>query len=381
MRLLPEILTLAVAQLYLSAPWLRPESHYHDLGPSVLDQLKPLSSVTSARGPRAPAGAGTARGRRPAPPLLLGIAGVAAAVGLSRVALLVRGSSAPRAPAARGSRLTNFRAGDALMRVTIKKPGQSAELAEPAESAASSSGRARVSQSSQLKAGDAVQVSIDCGDEGGVEWASSTVRSVDPATGEFTVWITEWDSLDQDDPRYEAAYEEGPFSFEDEFEEWRRAGYDYDREALAAKGVVNAANTFSRFGLDKEDKERWPPLAQAVEELYRSMAASPAPQISDDQRLLGDWELIAATSDALAKRGGLTGLGVAPFTKPAGLYVTFRPDGLCVTKEVLQVTQSDTYDPGCGVGVVGWYQQTWIGSFSAVLKLNLSNEYTKYIYM
>jgi hypothetical protein len=197
--------------------------------------------------------------------------------------------------------------------------------------------------------------------------------------------------LDQDDPRYEAAYEEGPFSFEDEFEEWRRPpelgspsavaprnesdesrerpkdqdggvvpgasrpyptassitsnwdaelheSYDYDREALAAKGVVNVANTFSRFGLDKDDKERWPPLAQAVEELYRSMVASPAPQIADDQRLLGDWELIAATGDALAKRGGLTGLGKAPFTEPAGLYVTFRPDGLCVTKEVLQVS-------------------------------------------
>ena len=92
MRLLPEILTLAAAQLYLSAPWLRPELQYHAMGLSAPDQLKPLPSATSAKGPRAGPAGDAARGWSSSSPLL-GIVGLAAAVG---IAGRVHRSSLPR---------------------------------------------------------------------------------------------------------------------------------------------------------------------------------------------------------------------------------------------------------------------------------------------
>ena len=55
-----------------------------------------------------------------------------------------------------------------------------------------------------------------------------------------------------------------------------------------------------------------------------------------DPRLLGDWELVGTTSEEIAKRSGMTGLGAVPFTSPAALFFSFRSDGSCVAKEVLQ---------------------------------------------
>lgn len=235
-----------------------------------------------------------------------------------------------------------------------------------------------------LAVGDQVQVSIDC-DEAGLQWAAGTVRSVDPQSGDFSVWVTEWDGIDKSDPAYEPAYEEGPFTEQEEGEEWRwpqpkwkadaaatevpapasagpeevpaqepaagaeavppnavvldaakHAAYDYEAEYAAAEAVAAAAAGLTRAGFDKADEARWPALASAVETLYQAMEDSPAPPIAADPRLVGDWECVGCCSPELAARRGLTGLGAAPFTKLAALFFSFAPGGEVVAREILE---------------------------------------------
>lgn len=191
-------------------------------------------------------------------------------------------------------------------------------------------------------------------------WADATVRSVDETSNEFTVWITEWDSLPEDDPAYEPAYEEGPYNAVGD-DEWRRPAaaddselddsepdapvadvpvphgavifdaakhvvYDYDAEAGAVEGIAAAAGALERpAGMDNDDKSRWAALNGAVETLYRASADSPAPPVAEDPRLCGDWECVGCTSSELAERRGLTGLGSAPFTKLGGLFFSYQP--------------------------------------------------------
>ena len=56
----------------------------------------------------------------------------------------------------------------------------------------------------------------------GSVWAVATVGSIASDRGEFMVLVTEWDALAKDDPAYEAAYVEGPYTAGEEGEEWRR---------------------------------------------------------------------------------------------------------------------------------------------------------------
>ena len=211
------------------------------------------------------------------------------------------------------------------------------------------------------EAGEAVEVWIDCGDEVGSVWAEASVRSVDTSSGTFMVWVTEWEDLPEEDPEYEEAYEEGPYELDSD--EWRRppeeskpsgtarpippyavvfdaekhASYDYDAEAAAVDQVVAAVAQLQKpAGMDNDDKGRWPAVAGAVEALYRTMAATPAPPVAEDPRLVGDWECVGCTSPELAARRGLTGLGSAPFTKLAGLFFSFGPSGDVIAKEVLE---------------------------------------------
>eukprot|EP00617_Octactis_speculum_P012738 CAMPEP_0185774048 /NCGR_PEP_ID=MMETSP1174-20130828/76512_1 /TAXON_ID=35687 /ORGANISM="Dictyocha speculum, Strain CCMP1381" /LENGTH=174 /DNA_ID=CAMNT_0028461041 /DNA_START=383 /DNA_END=907 /DNA_ORIENTATION=- len=65
-------------------------------------------------------------------------------------------------------------------------------------------------------------------------------------------------------------------------------------------------------------------------------AASPAPVIREDPRIIGDWELIGTTSPNFSERQGLTGLGSAPFTSPRTIFFKFVETGDCVAKEVLE---------------------------------------------
>jgi len=219
--------------------------------------------------------------------------------------------------------------------------------------------------------GEPLQVWIDCGEEDGSVWADATVRSVDETSNEFTVWITEWDSLPEDDPAYEPAYEEGPYNAVGD-DEWRRPAaaddselddsepdapvadvpvphgavifdaakhvvYDYDAEAGAVEGIAAAAGALERpAGMDNDDKSRWAALNGAVETLYRASADSPAPPVAEDPRLCGDWECVGCTSSELAERRGLTGLGSAPFTKLGGLFFSYQPSGQVVAREVLE---------------------------------------------
>ena len=61
--------------------------------------------------------------------------------------------------------------------------------------------------------GETLQIFVDTEDEAaGSVWAEATVNSIDSDSGEFMVKVIEWDSLAKDDPAYEAAYEEGPFT-------------------------------------------------------------------------------------------------------------------------------------------------------------------------
>ena len=91
-----------------------------------------------------------------------------------------------------------------------------------------------------------------------------------------------------------------------------------------------------RFGVDKGDEDKLGALAAACRALGALSEASPAPVLRDDPRLLGDWELVGTTSEEIAKRRGMTGLGAVPFTSPAAIFFRFNPDGSCIAKEVLQ---------------------------------------------
>ena len=73
-----------------------------------------------------------------------------------------------------------------------------------------------------VSVGESLQIFVDTEDEEvGSVWADATVGSVD-SEGEFMVLITEWDSLAKEDPAYEAAYVEGPYTAGEEGTEWRR---------------------------------------------------------------------------------------------------------------------------------------------------------------
>ncbi len=120
------------------------------------------------------------------------------------------------------------------------------------------------------------------------------------------------------------------------FDKARHASFDYDAERDAAEAVVRVVSQLKRFGVDKGDGDKLGALAAACEALGALSEASPAPALRDDPRLLGDWELVGTTSEEMAKRRGMTGLGAVPFTSPAAIFFRFNPDGSCVAKEVLQ---------------------------------------------
>jgi len=189
-----------------------------------------------------------------------------------------------------------------------------------------------------ISVGDPVRVLIDTEDEQGEVWAASTVLTVDKSSGEFMVLVTEWNALDPSDPTYEAAFEEGPFSPDEEGDEWERVkGITGSPDEAAAVASVSAAclSSFKQVGLSTEDRRNWPELEAAVESLYEAVRARPAEPIAVDARLVGDWELIGCTSPALAQKKGLTGLGSAPFTQLSKLHFSFTTEGRVTARETL----------------------------------------------
>jgi len=120
------------------------------------------------------------------------------------------------------------------------------------------------------------------------------------------------------------------------FDKGKHAAYDYAAEERATETIVQALVPLRRFGVDKQDAPSLPALQRACEELALQTEQSPAPPLRDDPRLLGDWELVGTTSTELAQRGGLTGLGTAPFTSPVTVFYTFDASGAVVAKEVLE---------------------------------------------
>ena len=102
--------------------------------------------------------------------------------------------------------------------------------------------------------GESLQIWVDTEDEeAGSVWAESTVDSIDSDTGEFMVLVTEWDALAEDDPAYEKAYEEGPFTAGEEGEEWRRPDAPRSEARKGAAGV--SAGELLQIWVDTEDEE------------------------------------------------------------------------------------------------------------------------------
>ena len=197
--------------------------------------------------------------------------------------------------------------------------------------------------------GETLQIFVEVDEAAGSLWAEATVNSIDSDSGEFMVKVTEWDSLAKDDPAYEAAYEEGPFTAGEEGEEWRRpasaapakaaaprviATTPSPEEAAAVVAVASAAAKLKRCGVDGDESE-WPQLAAAVEALYVALYNVGQP-IATDRRLVGDWQLIGCTSPEVSRRKGLTGLGAAVFTKLGALHYSFAADGGAVARETLE---------------------------------------------
>jgi len=120
------------------------------------------------------------------------------------------------------------------------------------------------------------------------------------------------------------------------FDKDKHATYDYAAEERATEAIAQALTPLRRFGVDKQDASLLPALQRACEELALLTEQSPAPPLRDDPRLLGDWELVGTTSSELAQRGGLTGLGTAPFTSPVTVFYVFDPSGAVIAKEVLE---------------------------------------------
>ena len=199
---------------------------------------------------------------------------------------------------------------------------------------------------SGVRVGESLQIFVDTEDEEvGSVWAEATVSSIDSDSGEFMVTVTEWASLAKDDPAYEPAYEEGPYTAGDEGEEWRRPASGAPakapapttpspQEAAAVAALTSAAARLKRCGIDGDENE-WPQLTAAVEALYDALSNDGQP-IATDQRLVGDWQLIGCTSPEVSRRKGLTGLGAAVFTKLGALHFSYGADGSAVARETLE---------------------------------------------
>ena len=69
---------------------------------------------------------------------------------------------------------------------------------------------------SYVELGEMVRVEVDVRDKDedaeAMVWASASVCRIDARTGDFHVLVNEWASLPKDDPEFDEAYEDGPFS-------------------------------------------------------------------------------------------------------------------------------------------------------------------------
>ena len=181
---------------------------------------------------------------------------------------------------------------------------------------------------SAIDVGEQIQVELE-DDDGALVWAAARVQRLEEDG--FMVLVTEWDSLPTNDPRREEAYEEGPYRMDEEGEEWRRVAptampagevmfdrarhetYDYEAEAALTAKLVAEIALLKRFGIDKSERGTWPALSAACDALGRALIESPAPQVREDPRLVGDWELVATTSTDIADRGGVTPVRLRPY--------------------------------------------------------------------
>jgi len=107
-------------------------------------------------------------------------------------------------------------------------------------------------------------------------------------------------------------------------------------ERVAVTSLREVLASLRRFGLDKADVERREKLNKACRTLLQYLPSG-QPPLAEDPRFLGDWQLVGTSLPEFAQRQGITGLGSAPFTEPAGLFYRFDADGSVLAKEVLEL--------------------------------------------
>lgn len=97
-----------------------------------------------------------------------------------------------------------------------------------------------------------------------------------------------------------------------------------EEESALVQDLLASAACFKRYGVDPQDKSRWPAFATACTQLETRAPYIMADDINLPREIVGDWELIGTTSSALFAKKGVTGLGKVPFTNPHKHGLFFR---------------------------------------------------------
>jgi len=111
--------------------------------------------------------------------------------------------------------------------------------------------------------------------------------------------------------------------------------YDSAKEEQLLANLRAAVDGLDSYGIN-DDNERLRTLQQACFQLTSFRESETAPNLLQDKRFIGDWQLVATTSGMLAADKGLTGLGKAPFSDFSALFYSHLPDGRVIAKEVLK---------------------------------------------
>jgi len=112
------------------------------------------------------------------------------------------------------------------IKTKVKTPSVTATAATSISRAPSAAAPPTAPASASVSIGEPIEVELDANaEEDGpsqMVWAAATVSRIDEPLDQFYVSVTEWASLDDDDPDQEDAYEEGPYDAEGEGTWWRR---------------------------------------------------------------------------------------------------------------------------------------------------------------
>lgn len=104
-----------------------------------------------------------------------------------------------------------------------------------------------------------------------------------------------------------------------------------------------------RCGMDKEDQRWWDDIGEQCSKLEQLYAFLPQPNGTPaaGQEVMGDWQVIASTSPALAENQGVTGYGKLPFTQlyKFGLFFRYGSCAVPSDEEAAENPFADPQDP------------------------------------